>query len=171
MPSLDISYLLESAPSVQIIRMRNAHWVIPFLFNAFKTDNALSIPEPSLINLLAEELRNHSEGTEDLEEARIEFGEDEESRARKYLLNWVQRRLLQDFPDSGSVTQYQLSAHTEKLFQWLQSLEKRQFVGTESRFKFLFQTLREMVEYTEDNATRRLEELKNRRAEIDKEIR
>jgi len=170
MPSLDISYLIESAPSVQIIRMRNAHWVIPFLFSAFKTENILSIPEPSLINLLAEELRNHSEGTEDLEEARIEFGEDEESRARKYLLNWVQRRLLQDFPDSDSVTQYQLSAHTEKLFQWLQSLEKRQFVGTESRFKFLFQTLREMVEYTEDNATRRLEELKNRRAEIDKEI-
>jgi hypothetical protein len=170
MPSLDISYLFESAPSVQIIRMRNAHWVIPFLFKAFKTDNILSIPEPALIGLLAEELRNHSEGTEDLEEARIEFGEDEESRARKYLLNWVQRRLLQDFPDSESVTQYQLSAHTEKLFQWLQSLEKRQFVGTESRFKFLFQTLREMVEYTEDNASRRLEELKNRRAEIDKEI-
>jgi hypothetical protein len=104
MPSLDISYLLESAPSVQIIRMRNAQWVIPFLFSAFKTDNVLSIPEPGLINLLAEELRNHSEGTEDLEEARIEFGEDEESRARKYLLNWVQRRLLQDFPDSESVT-------------------------------------------------------------------
>ncbi|HVU57226.1 MAG TPA: DUF3375 domain-containing protein [Puia sp.] len=170
MPSLDISKKFESAPSVQIIRMRNAHWVIPFLFRAFKTDNVLSLPEPGLINLLAEELRNHSEGTEDLEEARIEFGEDEESRARKYLLNWVQRRLLQDFPDSDSVTQYQLSAHTEKLFQWLQSLEKRQFVGTESRFKFLFQTLREMVEYTEDDATRRLEELKNRRAEIDKEI-
>ena len=50
MPSLDISYLLESAPSVQIIRMRNAQWVIPFLFSAFKTDNVLSIPEPGLIN-------------------------------------------------------------------------------------------------------------------------
>lgn len=166
----DISYLFESAPSVQIIRMRNAHWVVPFLFKAFKTDNVLSLAEPSLINLLGEELRNHSEGTEDLEEARIEFGEDEESRARKYLLNWVQKRLLQDYPDAEAVTQYQLSAHTEKLFQWLQSLEKRQFVGTESRFRFLFQTLREMVEYTEDNSTRRLEELKNRKAEIDKEI-
>lgn len=166
----DISYLFESAPSVQIIRMRNAHWVVPFLFKAFKTDNVLSLAEPGLINLLGEELRNHSEGTEDLEEARIEFGEDEESRARKYLLNWVQKRLLQDYPDAEAVTQYQLSAHTEKLFQWLQSLEKRQFVGTESRFRFLFQTLREMVEYTEDNTTRRLEELKNRKAEIDKEI-
>ena len=150
--------------------MRNAHWVIPFLFKAFKTDNTLSLPEPVLINALAEELRNHSEEIEDLEEARIEFGEDEESRSRKYLLNWVQRRLLQDFPDADAVTQYQLSAHTEKLFQWLQSLEKRQFVGTESRFRFLFQTLREMVEYTEDDTVKRLEELKNRKAEIDKEI-
>ena len=166
----DISYLFETSPAVQIIRMRNAHWVIPFLFKAFKTDNILSLPEQVLINALAEELRNHTEGTEDLEEARIEFGEDEESRARKYLLNWVQKRLLQDFPDSDAVTQYQLSAHTEKLFQWLQSLEKRQFVGTESRFRFLFQTLREMVEYTEDDSVKRLEELKNRKAEIDKEI-
>src|SRR6187402_1662355 len=170
MSTPDISYLFESAPAVQIVRMRNAHWVIPFLFKAFKTENVLSLPEPVLINLLAEDLRHHLEGTEDLEEARIEFGEDENSRARKYLLNWVQRRLLQDFPDAEAVTQYQLSAHTEKLFQWLQSLEKRQFVGTESRFRFLFQTLREMVEYTEDNTARRLEELKNRKAEIDKEI-
>ncbi len=170
MPQSDISYLVETSPSVQAIRMRNAPWVIPFLFKAFKTENIISLPEPVLIGLLAEELRQHAEGTEDLEEARIEFGEDEESRARKYLLNWVQKRLLQHYPDSDAVTHYQLSAHSEKLFQWLQSLEKRQFVGTESRFRFLFQTLREMVEYTEDDAAKRVEELKNRKAEIDKEI-
>jgi Protein of unknown function (DUF3375) len=170
MPQSDISYLVETSPSVQAIRMRNAPWVIPFLFKAFKTENIIGLPEPVLIGLLAEELRHHAEGTEDLEEARIEFGEDEESRARKYLLNWVQKRLLQDFPDNDAVTHYQLSAHSEKLFQWLQNLEKRQFVGTESRFRFLFQTLREMVEYTEDDAAKRVEELKNRKAEIDKEI-
>jgi hypothetical protein len=170
MPIPELSYLFETAPSVQIIRMRNAHWVIPFLFKAFKSENTLSISEPALISALAEELRLHAEDLEDLEEARIEFGEDEESRARKYLVNWVQKRLLQDFPDNDAMTQYQLSAHCEKLFQWLQTLEKRQFVGTESRFRFLFQTLRDMVEYTEDDTTRRLEELKNRKAEIDKEI-
>lgn len=170
MPIPELSYLFETAPSVQIIRMRNAHWVIPFLFKAFKSENILSLPEPALIGALAEELRHHAEDLEDLEEARIEFGEDEESRARKYLVNWVQKRLLQDFPDNDAVTQYQLSAHSEKLFQWLQTLEKRQFVGTESRFRFLFQTLRDMVEYTEDDTARRLEELKNRKAEIDKEI-
>ncbi|WEK34193.1 MAG: DUF3375 domain-containing protein [Candidatus Pseudobacter hemicellulosilyticus] len=162
--------LLTTSPAVQLLRMRNAQWVLPFLYRTFKADNTFSIPEPLLTSTLAEELRTHAEGTEDLEEARIEFGEDEESRARKYLLNWVQKRVLQDFPDADAMTHYQLSTHTEKVFQWLQSLEKRQFVGTESRFRFLFQTLREMAEYTQDNSLKRLEELKNKRAEIDKEI-
>lgn len=171
MPEAAITELFASSPAVQIIRMRNAHWVLPFLYSAFKAENNIFyISEPELISRLAEELRQHTEGTEDLEEARIESGEDEESRARKYLLNWVQKRLLQDFPDNDAVTQYKLSAHTEKVLQWLQSLEKRQFVGTESRFRFLFQTLREMTEYAQDDRKSRLEELKNKRAEIDKEI-
>lgn len=171
MPEAAITELFASSPAVQIIRMRNAHWVLPFLYSAFKAENNIFyIAEPELISRLAEELRQHAEGTEDLEEARIESGEDEESRARKYLLNWVQKRLLQDFPDNDAITQYKLSAHTEKVLQWLQSLEKRQFVGTESRFRFLFQTLREMTEYAQDDRKSRLEELKNKRAEIDKEI-
>ena len=52
--------------------------VIPFFFKAFKQENTLSLSEPALIGLLAEQLRHHSEDLEDLEDARIEFGEDEE---------------------------------------------------------------------------------------------
>ena len=74
MPIPELSYLFETAPSVQIIRMRNADWVIPFLFKAFKQENTLSLSESVLIGLLAEQLRHHSEVIEDLEEARIEFG-------------------------------------------------------------------------------------------------
>jgi hypothetical protein len=166
----DITRLFDTSPAVQMIRLRNAHWVLPFLYRVFKGEARFSIPEPELSGRLAEELSAQVEVREDLEEARIEFGEDEQSRARKYLLNWVQKRVLQDFPDSEGGTQYQLSAHTEKVFQWLQNLESRSFVGTESRFRFLFQTLKEMIEYTEDNTVARLEELKDRRAEIDKEI-
>lgn len=171
MRTTEFAPLFESSPSLQIIRMRNADWILPFLHSVFKSQEQHSIPETKLAKQLSDVLMEHSEGMEDLEEARIEWGEDEESRARKYLLNWVQRRLLQDFLDPEGQTLYQLSAHTEKIFQWLHSLEKRQFVGTESRFRMLFSSLRDMVEKTEDDRTRRLEELKNRRAEIDREIR
>jgi hypothetical protein len=150
--------------------MRNALWVLPFLFKIFKEEDNFSIAETRLVTVLAETLSQHTEEAEDLQEAKINFGEDEESRARKYLVNWVQKRILQDFPAADGTTMYQLSAHTEKIFQWLQTLERRDFVGTESRFKMLFSSLRDIVEKTEDDRSKRLEDLKNKRAAIDREI-
>jgi hypothetical protein len=170
MESTGISLLFDSSLPLQIIRLRNARWVLPFLYQVFKTETIFSIREQNLVLLLAQELGSQTENADDYQEAKIEFGEPDENRARKYLLLWVQKRILQDFPDAEGHTHYQLSAHTEKVFQWLQSLEKKQFVGTESRFRFLFQTLREIVEFTQDDASKRLEELKNKRAEVDHEI-
>jgi hypothetical protein len=154
-----------------MLRLRNTHWILPFLYSIFKEDNKFSIPEAKLIQLLAEELGSQEDGVEDFEEATIGFGEDEESRSRKYILNWVQKRILQDLPDTEGNTQYQLSAHTEKVFQWMQTLQLRQHVGTESRFKMVFNSLRDIVENTEDDRSKRLEILKNKKAEIEKEIR
>ncbi|MGN6437727.1 MAG: DUF3375 domain-containing protein [Agriterribacter sp.] len=171
MISENISFLIQSSPALQMLRLRNAGWVLPFLYTVFKEQRKMVIKEEQLIPLLAETLSQHTEGTEDLEEARIEFGEDEESRSRKYLLNWVQKRILQDFPDTEGNTNYQLSAYTEKVFQWMQNLQLGQHhVGTESRFKMLFASLRDMVENTEDDREKKLQILKDRRAEIDKEI-
>jgi hypothetical protein len=166
----DLLQLLLFNPAVQILRLRNAHWVLPFLYRVFKEENRFSIPEESLMLLLADALNAQEEAEEDLTDAKIEFGDDEQSRSRKYLLNWVQKRLLQDFQTAGGDIQYQLSAYTEKIFQWLSSLQVRQHVGTESRFKLLFNSLRDITEHTEDDRTKRLELLKNKRAEIDKEI-
>lgn len=164
-------YRIISTPAIQMLRLRNTHWILPFLYSIFKEDNKFSIPEAKLIQLLAEELGSQEDGVEDFEEATIGFGEDEESRSRKYILNWVQKRILQDLPDTEGNTQYQLSAHTEKVFQWMQTLQLRQHVGTESRFKLVFNSLRDIVENTEDDRSKRLEILKNRKAEIEKEIR
>lgn len=170
MPSKAITHLFHASLPLQIIRMRNAHWVLPFLYDSFKSENTFTRSEPELIHLLTLELEAQADSAEDQAEAKIEWGEAEESRARKYLLNWVQKRLLQDYSDPEGNVHYQLSAHTEKVFQWLQTLEQRQFVGTESRFKNLFQTLKELVEKTGDDAATRLEELRNKKAEIEAEI-
>lgn len=166
----DIGQLFNTSPALQMLRLRNAGWVLPFLYEVFKNANRHTITEDQLVQLLRETLALHDEGTEYLEEARIEFGESEESRSRKYLLNWVQKRILQDLRDSEGNVQYQLSAHTEKVFQWMQTLQFRQFVGTESRFKLLFNSLKDIVENTEDDRNKKLEILKNKKAEIDKEI-
>jgi hypothetical protein len=166
----ELAFLLASNPAIQMLRRRSAAWFLPFLYHVYKEENRFMIPEHLLIQLLTEKLTEQEDGTEDFEEAKIVFGEDEETRSRKYILNWVQRRILQDLQDGEGNIQYQLSAHTEKVFQWLLTLQARNHVGTESRFKLLFNSLRDIVEKTEDDRSRRLQILKDRRAEIDKEI-
>ncbi|KAA2239504.1 DUF3375 domain-containing protein [Chitinophaga agrisoli] len=170
MHSEDISHTLNTHPAFQMLRLQNARWVLPLLYKVFKEENRFLVEEKTFIQLVAEALSAHSDGTENLEEANIVFGENEEARSRKYILNWVQKRILQDFNDAEGVIQYQLSAHTERVFQWFSTLQKRHHVGTESRFKLLFNSLRDIVEHTEDDARKRLEMLKDKRAEIDKEI-
>lgn len=167
----ELSFLLTNSPAIQMLRQRSARWILPFLYHVYKEENRFIIPEETLIQLLTETLSIQEDGTEDFEEAKIVFGEDEETRSRKYILNWVQKRILQDFQDASGNVQYQLSAHTEKVFQWLLTLQVRNHVGTESRFKLLFNSLRDIVEKTEDDRSRRLQMLKDKRAEIDKEIR
>jgi hypothetical protein len=110
------------------------------------------------------------EKSEDYEEAQIIYGEDDIERSRKYISTWVQKRILQDFQDNNGVVQYQLSAYTEKVFQWLQSLQTRKHVGTESRFTALFTSLQDIIEHSEDDKAKRIELLKTKQAEIDKEI-
>jgi hypothetical protein len=157
-------------PAIHIIRLKNAHWVLPFLFGIYKEQNRTVLQESQLIQLLIETLIANEDGIEDVSEAKIIFGDDEQTRSRKYLYNWVQKRLLQDFQHTDGLVYYQLSASTEKVFQWVQTLKVRKHVGTESRFRLLFNSLQDIVEHTEEDSQKRLSLLKDKRAEIDKEI-
>ena len=167
----EVALLIMSNPAVSMLRQRSARWMLPFLYRVYKEENRFIISEDHLIRLLTETLSIQADGTEDLEEAKINFGENEETRSRKYILNWVQKRILQDFQDAAGNVQYQLSAYAEKVFQWLLTLQVRSHVGTESRFKLLFNSLRDIVEKTEDDRNMQLQMLKDKRSEIDKEIR
>jgi hypothetical protein len=166
----ELAFIITSSPAIQMLKRKSASWILPFLYRIYKEENRFVIAEEMLIQLVAEELSMHEDASEDIEDAKIDFGEDDPTRSRKHILNWVQKRILQDFQDSAGEIQYQLSAHTEKVIQWLMTLQIRNHVGTESRFKLLFNSLRDMVEKTEDDRGRRLQILHDKRAEIEKEI-
>jgi uncharacterized protein (UPF0332 family) len=167
----DFTYLFETSPAVQLIRLRNAQWVVPFLFEVFQSDTSrYSVSETQLLQWLTETLLNQEHGQEDLEEAQIQLGETEEIKSRKYLLNWVQKRILQDYTDEQGNTVYQLSSYSIKAFQWIKTLQFSKHVGMESRFKLVFTSLKDILDNTENDRTKKLEHLKNQKAEIDKEI-
>ena len=88
----DLSFLLTASPAVQMLRSRSARWYLPFLYTVYKEESRFVINEELLIQLLTETLSVQEDGTEDFEEAKIIFGEDEETRSRKYILSWVQKK-------------------------------------------------------------------------------
>ncbi len=89
----DLYWLISTSPAIQMLRgyvIRTGSYPSYMVF--LKRRTGFPFLEVQLVRLLAETLGQQDDGTEDLEEAKINFGEDEETRARKYILNWVQKK-------------------------------------------------------------------------------
>ncbi len=65
---------------------------------------------------------------------------------------------------------FDITPATEKAIAWLASLEQREFVGTESRLKTVFDLLHQIAEGTEVDPDARIAELQKRRTTLDAEI-
>jgi len=94
-------------------------------------------------------------------------------RAREYLDEWADANhgwLRKYYPSGKDEPHYDLTVSAEKAIRWLESLEVRQFVGTESRLMTVFELLRQMVSGQAPDPMQRIETLERQRAEIDQEI-
>ena len=56
------------------------------------------------------------------------------------------------------------------MIDWVDSLKKEDYIGTESKFKTLFSQLKELVEYSSEDREKRLELLRQRKDEIERQI-
>jgi hypothetical protein len=61
--------------------------------------------------------------------------------------------------------------YTSRVFQIVELLKERKFVGTESKFKDIFTRLRELIENSIDDPVKKIEELEKQKTEIENEIR
>lgn len=93
--------------------------------------------------------------------------------ALAYLNDWAapDKAWLRKFYKSGTdEVQFDLTPATEKAIAWLIQLSERQFVGTESRLRTLFDLLKQMSEGSEADPVKRVAELQKKRAEIEADI-
>lgn len=93
--------------------------------------------------------------------------------AQDYLNEWAdddKRWLRKFYPDGSDDPHFDLTPAAEKAIEWLAALEQKQFIGTESRLKTIFDLLQQMARGTETDPAVRIAELEKRRADIDDEI-
>lgn len=165
----DISQILNSlntSPSVELLRLRNREMVIEFLANTFNKQPVIS----------SENI--HAQLTDFLEFKQIENDEDSEinssdtyeEKAKKYIQHWTNKGFLANYPDEQGEVFYELSAHSSKTIDWLASLKKEEFIGTESKFNNILNQLKELVEFTNEDAEKRIQLLEEKKLEIEQQI-
>lgn len=158
----NIHQLFKSNTAVKLITADTAPLILSFLFKMFKAQNNTvtdTVPEREMQHQLVDFLYRINET-----ETRYV------RQAKEYLTEWTNSGFLRKYPGSNDEFLYELTPSTETAFKWIDSLNKPEFVGTESRLKNLFEKLKELATKTKKDYTSRYAELESRRKAIDQEI-
>ncbi len=163
----EIKHLLAFSPTIKLLRSKRAPLIISFLYISFKEKNQITLPAYELVTQLAE----YIEVLEDSAFADIEE-KDSLAIARKLLDTWCNEdnRYLKRYPDEQGEPTVELTTHTEKAFQWMENLQRREFVGTESRFLSIYRQLKELIDNTSADPKRKIKELERQKKALTKQI-
>jgi Protein of unknown function (DUF3375) len=156
--------LKQTHPTLRLLAADNAPLIISFLFRVFIQPNQRAVSQSDLTTWLEDYLYHlreiHGEGIYP-------------RTARQYLDDWAGGKtpfLRKYYTERSDEPEFDLTPATEKAVEWLQSLQERQFVGTESRLLTVFELLREIVRRTQQDPEVRIAELERQKAGIEAEI-
>lgn len=168
---MDINQLvqtLNNSPSVKLLKMRSAEFFLAFVTSVF--DEQMAIGGEKLQMLLENWLDNQHEDIID-EDINIEtLGESNEAKAKRLIKEWTDKGLFANYQNEDGEIIYELSSHTNKVIDWVTSLKKEEYIGTESKFKTLFSQLKDLVEFSNEDREKRLELLRQKKEDIERQI-
>jgi flagellar motility protein MotE (MotC chaperone) len=160
----EVAFLREHDAAWRLLRAGNAPLVIGFLGRVFVRDNVRAISATELTSRLDDELWALN----------AELGECTYPRpAKAYVDEWASPEagwLRKFYPPDGDEPHVDATPALEKAVAWVETLQARAFIGTESRLNTIVELLRQMVFGAETDPEARLAELHRRRAEIDRQI-
>ena len=138
---INIENILNTSPSVAILKARSSNIIIDFLTNVFNDVNAIS--HENIHSQLAEYLNNH--GVDEDEESDILYTDTYEEKAAKYIRKWTDSGFLTNYRNEDGEIYYELSSHSSKVIDWLSGLKQEEYIGTESKFKSIINQLKHSI--------------------------
>jgi hypothetical protein len=165
--SSKISDIINNSPSVELLRSRNREAIVVFLVNTFSNQQT-TISSESIHTQLADYLEFRQ--IENDEENEQEPFDSYEITAKKFIQHWTNRGFLTNYQDERGEIFYELSSHSSKTIDWITNLKKEEYIGAESKFKNIFSQLKELVEFSNDDAEKRIKLLEDKKLEIEQQI-
>lgn len=167
--------LLQQSLSLRLLRSGHAAMSISFLHKMFRQQNRLQIPLTELTEKLADYLASLGFLEDSEEQQTLSYvSSDYHERADTYLKRWADddnRFLFINVDEKTHEPYATLTRHTEKVFQALELLREKDFVGTESKLVDLFTKVQELVQRTNEDPEERIKALQEKRRQIEDEIR
>ena len=155
--------ILNTSPSVAVLRARQCSMILEFLTGALDETSAIS--QENLYNQLAEFLND--KGIDIDEDNNVYLSDTFEEKAEKYVKRWIDSGFLTNYTNDDGEIYYQLSAHTSKTIEWVSRLKREEYIGTESKFKSIITQLKDLVENTNSDKEKRLQYLEAQKLEIE----
>ncbi|MHA7175201.1 DUF3375 domain-containing protein [Arthrobacter sp. Sr24] len=164
MDYFSINSLRENHAGWSLLRAQHAPLALTFFMTAFTEPNQRNLGRQDLIDVLDDVLFS----------LRDSLGEDKFPRsAGEYLDDWAEPAkawLRKFYADGRDEPVYDLTASTEDVIRWVESLQGRDFVPTQSRLSSIFNLLKALVHGSETDPEARLAELQRQRDDIDTQM-
>jgi len=166
MDSQELIQIIRKSASVKLLRLKNSNMVLDFLVKAF--DNRTALSSEQLHNILASYINQNGDDSEkkDLEE----LHRSSDDKAKNYIKTWTDDRFLTNYRNEDGEIYYELSSDTSKVIDWINTLKKEEYIGTESKFKSIFTQLKDLVEFSSEDIEKRKEILLKKKLEIEEQL-
>lgn len=152
---------LENMPSLKLLRQQHAPLIISFFYHQFKQQQRVTVAYEELLGNLDAVLDRLNEQQPD----------SYPRSAKEYLDTWSKDlRLLRIYAGTENTWMVDLTSEAEQVIRWFEELRQRPFVGTESRFRSIFETLREIIANSTEDPEQRLAFLRDQQAALQREI-
>jgi hypothetical protein len=158
----DIARLHKSDPALLALRKEWLPLAVSFLYYAFKSKHQVLLPQ----EVFREQLSTY------LDYVNAMLPDDAQCRypADHFLARWSREDDLIRIRSRDEGYIVQLSPHAERLLGWFEDMLSRGMIGTESRLRNILSLLDELVTQSTEDIEQRLQQLYDRREQLDTEI-
>jgi len=148
--------------TLRVLNSDNFAFTLSFFYLTFTKNSKITLEHSEILSHLDDYLFNLNEI----------YSNAYPREAKEYLEEFVSEKngYLKKYHDSADEAVYELTPHTQKALEFLESLEKKEFVGSRSKFNIIFDLLEELAFETNMSDEERIEQLKAQKHAIDKQI-
>ncbi|RYZ90746.1 MAG: DUF3375 domain-containing protein [Proteobacteria bacterium] len=166
----ELSIQFKSSRPLIILRMKSAPLMLSFFYKVFVESRNTTISNTELKIKLESYLEDLEYNEKDEELVDNTLFDDYGVKSSQYIEKWSNSGFLRKYPNDDGVDLHELTPDTSKVLTWLENIQQREFIGTNSRFRDIFFKLKEIIEKANEDVESRISELERKKWEIENEI-